>query len=329
MLSIKRVNRFVPLGLLLGLTGCSDATQFTEKTQAYSLDAANDPYAIKQDTSLDPTANTKTESTPDVVTNEATHDGIVYEGSLEDTKNQEAPKEPSAPEILASNDTQSGQTASNSGSEGAPVAVSTTSSGGSNGTSEGTIGGGSGTGSTPASTSTDPSEPQTSPAPMLFSDCVSNPSQAIVAQVYELPVNTSKLPDFSKLIPAGDDVCLPQLNISERIFSEGFPGVPDLFEWFGLDINFKVEVPSSGNYSFTLKSDDGAILYIDGQKIVDNDGTHATKEVTATKNLSKGFHSFHIKYYQGPRYHIALELFWKTPGALERSYIPEAYLSRP
>ncbi len=164
--------------------------------------------------------------------------------------------------------------------------------------------------------------------PKLFDDCGTSPDKNIVAELYELPSGTQKLPDFSSLASLGT-VCVAQLNIKDREFSEGFPGVENLVEWFGLDMRFQVEVPKSGIYEFSLISDDGAILSIDDSMIIDNDGLHAVKEKKASVYLNKGAHSFHLAYYQGPRWRIALELYWKIPGTTARSYIPTSSISRP
>lgn len=322
MSSLKSPQKFVSFALLLGLSACSDATQFTERSLPYTLDAIAEeesPQGMERgESSLDPAETSSSEG-------EEIEPLIVYEGQIDPLEGEEklaggAPSGGSEPED--SSQSQQNQTSGGSGNK-----QKTADSSGSGSTGNETGGSGSTGNETGGSGST--GSIGTSSVPMLFSECVNNPQKAIIAQVYPLPEDTQKLPDFSNLMPIGDDVCITQLNITERQFTEGFPGVPELFEWFGLDMYFNVNVPSSGTYTFTLKSDDGAQLFIDGQKVVDNDGLHATKEVSANKYLSKGMHSFHIKYYQGPRYHIALELFWKVPGANNRSYIPESYLSRP
>jgi len=161
----------------------------------------------------------------------------------------------------------------------------------------------------------------------VFSSCERS-SAPIVAQVYTLANNTSQLPDFSRFSPV-DEVCLDQLDITDRPFTEGFPGVPDLIEWFGLDLHFRVYAPSQGAYTFTLRSDDGSILTLDGKTLVNNDGLHEVKEKAGVVALTKGYHDVHIRYYQGPRYRIALELMWTLPGLSNASYIPKAYLARP
>lgn len=162
----------------------------------------------------------------------------------------------------------------------------------------------------------------------LFAECANEPDRPIVADLYELPVNTAKLPDYAAL-KSIKKICLSQLDIKSRKFSEGFPGVQNLFEWFSLDTRFIVTVPTDGVYSFKLIADDGAILYIANQKIIDNDGVHAVVEKTGTADLKAGDLSFRVSYFQGPRFDIALELMWKAPGATEFSYIPKANLKRP
>ncbi|HYX31568.1 MAG TPA: PA14 domain-containing protein [Oligoflexus sp.] len=161
----------------------------------------------------------------------------------------------------------------------------------------------------------------------LFADCEDSPDKGIVAELFELPANTSRLPDFQTLSSLRT-VCLSQLNIQDRQFSEGFPGVENLFEWFALDMKFNVNVPRNGIYEFSLVSDDGAILWIDNAQIINNDGLHEVTEKKARIYLEAGSHAFRVAYYQGPRWRIALELFWKIPGASTRTYIPANAISR-
>jgi hypothetical protein len=192
--------------------------------------------------------------------------------------------------------------------------------------------GGTGTGTAPGAgpgTGTGGGAGATPPAVgEIFSECSAHPDKSIVSQLYQLPSQTSKLPDFSTMVPVGD-VCVGALNIADRDFTQGFPGVSDIFEWFALDMHFKVTVPAGGNYQFFLNSDDGSILYIDGVKVIDNDGTHSQIEKSGSKQLAAGVHDFQVKYYQGPRTRIALELFWKTPGSNNKVYVPASVMSRP
>src|SRR5262249_19556354 len=61
-------------------------------------------------------------------------------------------------------------------------------------------------------------------------------------------------------------------------------------------------------------SDDGSILYIDNQKIIDNDREHQVEEKHHSVKLKEGLHSIRVSYYQGPRFEVALVLQVARPG---------------
>jgi len=153
-------------------------------------------------------------------------------------------------------------------------------------------------------------------------------TRGVVGNVYVLPVNQPHLPDFSQLTPVSS-ILVPNFDVPQRAFSMGFPGVPDLFEWFGIRFEGRLVVPESGTYEMRMTSDDGSILWIDGTKVIDNDGVHAPVTVTQSVSLTAGNHPFRLDYYQGPRYLIALELFWKKPGDSSFVIVPPDNFLRP
>jgi hypothetical protein len=86
-----------------------------------------------------------------------------------------------------------------------------------------------------------------------------------------------------------------------------------------------IDVPESGIYRFMTRSDDGSVLYIDGKKIVDNDGSHAATSVIGKAALQKGLHPYKLLYiedYEGNE----LSWEWKTPSAERFEAIPETRL---
>ena len=133
-------------------------------------------------------------------------------------------------------------------------------------------------------------------------------SDGLKGKIYFLPENTSKLPVFDSMRSQGT-LYTRMLNIPTRSWETGFPGVPDRFEWFGIEYkgNFRVRKP--GHYSFRIMSDDGAKLFIDNKLVVDNDGTHPPSSASGEADIDGGEHSITVQYYQGPRHHIALQLF--------------------
>ena len=55
--------------------------------------------------------------------------------------------------------------------------------------------------------------------------------------------------------------------------------------------------PQTGGFQFWTESDDGSILYIDGEIIVDNDGEHGMEEKSGRAYLQKGYHNFKLVYF--------------------------------
>lgn len=171
---------------------------------------------------------------------------------------------------------------------------------------------------------TDSDEVKVIPAEQIFVGCSSG-SQIfpIVAEVFKLPPNTQQLPDFAAIqSDKSTTVCMDQYNVPVRNFNDGFPGVPDLSEWFALHTTGKIIIPTAGTYLFRLKSDDGSILAIDGSIVVNNDGQHSPRPVDGSVVLSQGVHDLVLDYFQGPADQIALELFWQTPGTNDFVIVP-------
>jgi hypothetical protein len=136
---------------------------------------------------------------------------------------------------------------------------------------------------------------------------------ALQGRIYNIRHNTKKLPNFRKMKPVGV-IYTTSLNIPPQDFQQGFPGVTTRFEWFAIDYNGRFWAEKEGDYGFSLNSDDGANLYIDGELVIDNDGQHPPRERVGAVHLSRGVHEIRVPYFQGPRYHVALVLKMAPPG---------------
>ena len=169
-----------------------------------------------------------------------------------------------------------------------------------------------------------PNPDQKLPDDIVFGECVDNSKLPIVAEVYRLATNTQKLPDFDKL-KQETVVCMPNYDVPERDWTAGFDGLSsELVEWFGLYTYSTIIIPESGKYTFELASDDGAILYIDGKEVINNDEVHGRRVKTGDITLDQGEHKLVLTYFQGPRYKIALELSWKTPSDGNMTIVPQS-----
>jgi len=135
--------------------------------------------------------------------------------------------------------------------------------------------------------------------------------------IYFISDTTEKMPlDIEKHKSEGL-IYATRLDIPKRDFTEGFPGVTNRFEYFGLIYKGVFEITEPGDYYWRLSSDDGSILWIDNKIIIDNDGVHGENSIDAEMSLNKGLHSVKVWYFQGPATEIALQLFIREPGSEE------------
>ena len=51
--------------------------------------------------------------------------------------------------------------------------------------------------------------------------------------------------------------------------------------------------------NFATTSDDGSMLYIDGNAVVDNNNFQAATQATGIADLTPGVHTIDVEYYQG------------------------------
>ncbi len=84
-----------------------------------------------------------------------------------------------------------------------------------------------------------------------------------------------------------------------------------------------IDIPITGVWTFETRSDDGSALYIDGVRVVNNDGSHSEVSAYGEIPLEKGLHPFKILYfedYEGE----AFSWYWCAPGTNEFKSIPPA-----
>ena len=140
---------------------------------------------------------------------------------------------------------------------------------------------------------------------------------AFHGKAYVIPNTTTTMPDLSKMVPFAS-LLTDSFIVQTQDFSGGFPGVLMQDEWFAIRYDGNIDIQKDNTYSFRLISDDGAILYIDGVKLMDNDGLHAARTVLASKVLKAGSHSLRLDYFQGARGSVALSLSIGEGAAAER-----------
>ena len=109
--------------------------------------------------------------------------------------------------------------------------------------------------------------------------------------------------------------------VKKGVMSE--PSIKDApqADHFGYIFEGLIDVPKDGVYTFATKSDDGCVLYINGEKVVDNDGSHAAISASGRIALKKGLHPYKLMYfedYEGE--HLSWE--WMTPSGKQMEPVP-------
>ncbi|MDX1964364.1 MAG: c-type cytochrome [Pirellulales bacterium] len=94
---------------------------------------------------------------------------------------------------------------------------------------------------------------------------------------------------------------------------------------FAMKFEGYLEIPTAGDYTFFVSSDDGTGLWIDDQLVVDNDGIHATQQKSGTITLQPGKHAIRLVYFQGGG-QATLNVKFKGPN-IEQGPIPSALLT--
>lgn len=101
------------------------------------------------------------------------------------------------------------------------------------------------------------------------------------------------------------------------------PSIADapIADHFGYVFEGYIDVPEEGIWEFMTLTDDGSVLYVDGQLVVDNDGGHAAVAASGRIALAKGLHKYRLLYfedYEGESFSWS----WKAPGQQEFVSIP-------
>lgn len=122
------------------------------------------------------------------------------------------------------------------------------------------------------------------------------------------------LPDFDALSPVATGQCV-NFDISNRTVNDDF----------AFRFTSNIEITSSGTYTFYTNSDDGSKLFINGTEVVNNDGTHAPKELSGSINLNSGSHEIVVTFFEKGGGEV-LDVSYEGPG-ITKQLIPNSVLS--
>lgn len=115
------------------------------------------------------------------------------------------------------------------------------------------------------------------------------------------------MPDFSDLSPQTTGYA-KEISLTQ---AEQVDAYALVFEGY-------IKIPTSDIYTFTLLSDDGSLLYIDDELVVNNDGQHQTRRVSGQTGLATGYHPIKIEFFEAGGGE-ELSVFWANSTSREEA----------
>jgi len=156
------------------------------------------------------------------------------------------------------------------------------------------------------------------PSPKSFADIrvPENPTNTVAGLDYKYYEGFwDVLPSFGTLTP------LKTGTTPTPVFTPAQRDYGYAFQYTGY-----VTVPTDGQYTFYTSSDDGSRLYIGSTLVVDNDGSHDTREQQGTIGLQAGTHAITITFFQNGGGQV-LSASYQGPN-LAKQVIPAAAFKR-
>ncbi|MFA5803171.1 MAG: family 20 glycosylhydrolase [Melioribacteraceae bacterium] len=98
----------------------------------------------------------------------------------------------------------------------------------------------------------------------------------------------TSVPNFETLIPTK----------SGKLYHISLSDIKPREDQFGVELDGLIKIVKAGEYTFYLSSDDGSKFYFNNYELINNDGLHGTKDVSAKINLTAGKYPFKILYFE-------------------------------
>ncbi|MBO9447531.1 PA14 domain-containing protein [Ruegeria sp. R14_0] len=148
-------------------------------------------------------------------------------------------------------------------------------------------------------------------------------STGFSAKYFDVDQRLSKLDDLDWSADPTHQEVMSEVNYSNSHDSFWNGGSKDTF---GVEVKGNIEVEEGGTFTFFLGADDGAILVINGQPVVENDGEHGFRTRTGEIELEPGTHAIEIRYFENHG-RAGLKLEWEGPGLDGRELVTAPALS--
>ena len=115
-----------------------------------------------------------------------------------------------------------------------------------------------------------------------------------------------------------------KIDVPDRKISQPFPDV-DFNTMFGIIFHSKIYVQKRGCYEVSISSDDGSIVWIDDEIVIDNGGVHRMQSTHSTIFLPKDSFDLKVWYFQAyaTRYGIQFDIVKSKEDCITGDIIDE------
>ncbi|MCX6169374.1 MAG: family 20 glycosylhydrolase [Ignavibacteriales bacterium] len=124
----------------------------------------------------------------------------------------------------------------------------------------------------------------------------------------------SAIPNFESLTPVR----------TGKIYKISLSDINPREDNFGVALYGYIKIEKTGEYIFYLNSDDGSKLFLNNNELINNDGFHSKKEMSAKVNLPAGKYPVKILYFEGNG-DQSLKLEYEGPGISRRTIPASLY----
>lgn len=129
----------------------------------------------------------------------------------------------------------------------------------------------------------------------------------VAVRIYDVGVDMNELPTLL-------DDQLPNTHAVRTTIDFGDDDFAGHQDRFLVHLDSVLHITDTGDYTFRLISDDGSVLVIDGDTVINHDGVHPATPKDATVELAAGEHALSIRMFENAGGQ-ELRLHWRPPGA--------------
>lgn len=106
--------------------------------------------------------------------------------------------------------------------------------------------------------------------------------------------NPQSMPDFQSLTPYLSDI-VPEINYPS---TNGVFATSGRADQVGAVFTGMLQVPQTGWYQLAIESDDGSLLFLGDELIIDNDGLHGMRDYWTVLPLEQGKHPLRAEFFE-------------------------------